>query len=92
MSTGVAVSETTNMVYNKTLYKYLTPQSVPTDFRVMIANRLAQNGNHWVRTFEKHNSGLYNNQWIVIDYNKISTLSTGVKLSNGTFWMVEQIP
>jgi hypothetical protein len=38
----------------------------------MVSNRLATDGKEWTKIFEKFNSGTYNNQWMIIDYNKVS--------------------
>lgn len=92
VSTGLAVSETTNDVINKTLFNYLKAETVPAGFRAMVANRLAEDGRHWTRTFEKHSSGTYNNQWVVLDYNKVNKTVDGVKLSNETLWILEELP
>ncbi|CAH2215868.1 jg20783, partial [Pararge aegeria aegeria] len=62
--------------------------------RAMIANRIARDGKEWVDTFRQHNSGTYNNQWYVVDYNKFeakSDKSAGVILP-GLLWVVEQLP
>jgi hypothetical protein len=45
---------------------------VDTLCRVMVSNRLARSGKEWTKLFEKFNSGTYNNQWMVLDYNKAS--------------------
>lgn len=36
----------------------------------MVANRLATDGKSWSDIFQQYNSGTYNNQWMVVDYNK----------------------
>ncbi|XP_003742442.1 putative phospholipase B-like 2 [Galendromus occidentalis] len=92
VSTGLAVSETTNNVFNKALFLDLGTETVPTGFRAMVANRLAKDGRHWTRTFEKHSSGTYNNQWVVLDYNKVELTAAGVTLANEAFWILEQLP
>ncbi|CAH8452889.1 unnamed protein product [Dicrocoelium dendriticum] len=46
--------------------------SVLEPFRVMLANRLAVNGQQWVSYFQKQNSGTYNNQWMIFDANLYS--------------------
>jgi len=37
----------------------------------MVANRLAASGEDWVRIQLKYNSGTCNNQWIVVDQNRM---------------------
>jgi hypothetical protein len=51
------VGETTNNVYNLTIYKLLTPNSIASWLRAMTANRLATNGKHWTELFSRYNSG-----------------------------------
>ncbi|TGZ68046.1 hypothetical protein CRM22_004468 [Opisthorchis felineus] len=64
--------------------------SVLEPFRVMAANRLANNGNEWVSYFRQRNSGTYNNQWMVFDAN---LYSPGVKtLNKGLLTVAEQLP
>jgi len=36
--------------------------------RAMVANRLASSPNSWINIFKLHNSGTYNNQWMVVLY------------------------
>lgn len=59
----LAVTETTLDVYNPYLYDQNSPQSVLTWQRVIVANRLANNGSEWVSLFGRQNSGSYNNEW-----------------------------
>jgi len=90
LSSGLAVTETTNGNYNASLYKDITPTSgVLSYIRVIVANRLATNGTGWIETFSKTNSGTYNNQWIIVDYN---LFSPGQNLVPGTLQIVEQLP
>lgn len=87
----LAVMETTNAVYNDTLFKqYLNPAiSVLEAFRVMAANRLANDSKTWVDQFSKFNDGTYNNQWMVFDYK---LFTPGKPLPSNTFWIAEQLP
>lgn len=36
--------------------------------RTIVANRVATDGKSWSNYFSMHNSGTYNNQWMVVDY------------------------
>ncbi|GAA53235.1 putative phospholipase B-like 2 [Clonorchis sinensis] len=64
--------------------------SVLEPFRVMAANRLADNGHEWVSYFRQRNSGTYNNQWMVFD---AKLYSPGDKtLNKGLLTVAEQLP
>jgi hypothetical protein len=58
----LAVFETTNEIFNTTLYNLLTPQSLLCWIRSLVASRLAKSGAQWVDLFSLYNSGTYNNQ------------------------------
>ena len=60
-----------------------------SQLRVMAANRLATNGEEWTDIMSKDNGGTYNNQWMIIDYNKIQQDGS---LDDGTLWVFEQLP
>jgi hypothetical protein len=90
MCSGLITQETTNSVFNKTLYtQYISPKTVLTWMRTMIANRLADNGNDWTAYFAKYNSGTYNNQWMVTD---TKLFQPGQPIAPNTLWILEQIP
>ena len=36
----------------------------------MAATRLAAGGEQWTELFSRHNSGTYNNHWMVVDHGK----------------------
>eukprot|EP01117_Protostelium_nocturnum_P005086 TRINITY_DN183_c0_g1_i1.p1 TRINITY_DN183_c0_g1~~TRINITY_DN183_c0_g1_i1.p1 ORF type:complete len:521 (-),score=165.39 TRINITY_DN183_c0_g1_i1:104-1666(-) len=88
-SQNMVIMETTNNVYNMSLYQYVTPQTVPYFIRIMIANRMASSGEEWKKVMTLYNSGTYNNQWIVVDNKKFTP---GKPLVPGTLWVLEQIP
>ncbi|EGC40035.1 hypothetical protein DICPUDRAFT_96364 [Dictyostelium purpureum] len=89
LDTRLVVLETTNGLNNNDLYYLINPRTVLTWMRVIIANRLANNGLTWCETFERENSGTYNNQWMIVDYKKFVP---GVKVRDGTLYVLEQIP
>ncbi|XP_053205729.1 putative phospholipase B-like 2 [Panonychus citri] len=91
ISSGLAVAETTNGNHNATSFDLLRPTNcVLTMIRTMVANRLARDGKSWAKNFEKFNSGTYNNQFIVVDYNKFQPGST--KRPTDLLWIIEQMP
>lgn len=56
--------------------------------RCLIASRIASSGDQFIETLAQYNSGTNNDQWIVVDYSKVS--SSG--LSTGAIIMAELIP
>jgi len=87
-SSGLAVMETTNSIFNNSLYDRLNPFTVPTWIRSILANRISSNGDQWTKTFAQFNSGTYNNQWMVVDFNQWQISPTGTDI----LWILEQIP
>jgi hypothetical protein len=91
LSSGLIVQETTIGVYNNTVYKMeIKPDTTPEWIRNIVANRLSSNGQQWGDIFTRHNSGTYNNQFMILDYKLFHPgMAT---LAPGTFWFVEQMP
>lgn len=97
LSTGLVVTETSIQNSNPDLYKFVDePEKVVLEFmRVMIANRLAQSAKEWTEIFASYNSGTYNNQFMIVDYNRFSqwlhyrSYNTSEK---DILWVVEQMP
>lgn len=81
--------ETTNSIFNTSLYDYVTPQSVMYWIRAVVANRMAKDAVSWHQIFQRYNSGTYNNQWMVFDHNRFTP---GQPLPADTYWVGEQIP
>ncbi|KAM8961143.1 putative phospholipase B-like 2 [Pelodytes ibericus] len=91
LSSGLVTLETTIGNSNPLLWKYIKPEgSVLEWLRNIVANRLATGGQHWAAIFEKFNSGTYNNQWMIVDYNKFNPGQT--EASAGLLTILEQIP
>ena len=84
------VAETTNNVFNTTLFDDLTPESLVCWIRTMIALRMSDNGKEWTQIFERLNSGTYNNQFHILDLNKIDTENKNI--SDGALYIIEQLP
>jgi len=101
----LVVIETTNTVFNASLYKAVTPQALLCWMRTVVANRFTANGKDWVNTFARYNSGTYNNQWMIVDYKLYSAARRQAELTQvdtqepaplslppGTLWILEQVP
>jgi len=89
LSSGMVMLQTTNSIINQTIYDKVHPQSLWAWQRVRLANSMATNGREWAELFKLHNSGTYNNQYMVIDTKNVKL---GQGLKDGTLWVVEQIP
>lgn len=57
LSNGLVLLQTTNSVYNKTLLKFVVPESLLAWQRVRVANMMAVGGKDWAEIFSKYNSG-----------------------------------
>jgi len=88
-SQKLVVIETTNGIFNNTLYDLITAECVVSWIRTVVANRMAASGAIWAEIFALQNSGTYNNQWFVVDYK---LFTPGQLLQPNTLWIVEQIP
>ncbi|XP_071850229.1 putative phospholipase B-like 2 [Apostichopus japonicus] len=85
----LVVMETTIGNENTDLWKFSSPMALQTWIRTLVALRLAENGFDWVQIFRENNMGTYNNQWMVIDYNKFTP---GESPRDGLFVLAEQLP
>jgi hypothetical protein len=88
-NSGLNVIETSLAVVNMSIYDVITTKSILSWMRVMVANRMANNGKQWVDVFSKYNSGTYNNQWMVVDYK---LFEPNAPLKDNLLWIAEQIP
>eukprot|EP01006_Ploeotia_vitrea_P023303 TRINITY_DN55741_c0_g1_i1.p1 TRINITY_DN55741_c0_g1~~TRINITY_DN55741_c0_g1_i1.p1 ORF type:complete len:564 (+),score=254.80 TRINITY_DN55741_c0_g1_i1:37-1728(+) len=89
MDSGLTMVQTTNSIINTTLYDLVKPESVMAWYRVRIANALARTGPEWFGYVKQYNSGTYNNQYMVVDYN---LFQPGQPLPDNTLFVCEQIP
>ena len=90
LDSKLVVLETTNSNFNDTLYDLLKPESILCWVRVMVANRLASSGKEWVEIFKRENSGTYNNQFQILDLNKIDTKEKNI--NENALTIIEQLP
>ena len=98
LSSGLASTETTISSHNEAIWDEVKPETVLTWLRTMVSNRLADSGPSWAEYFSMHNSGTYNNEFHVVDYNVFSeassqTVSGGeVQLLPNTLTIIDQMP
>ncbi|KAK5979999.1 Phospholipase B [Trichostrongylus colubriformis] len=91
MSSGLAVIETTISVFNVSLFNHTQAVGqLPTWIRAVVANQMARDAREWCHIYAKYNSGTYNNQWAVLDYNKFTPNETLPEY--GLFYVLEQMP
>lgn len=89
LGSGLMMTQTTNSVFNRSLFDDVTPKSLLSWQRVRLAHALAHSGPQWAETFSRFNSGTYNNQYMVVDVSKVAL---GSFISDGALTIVEQIP
>jgi len=93
LSSGLAVMDTSLEILNPLVYNrvadFPSNPHLPDFMRVMIANRLARTGAHWVSILAGMNTGTNNAQWMVVDYN---LFQPGLPIQDNTLWVMEQVP
>ena len=58
-SNGLMISETTNDLYNETLYDFVTSSGGLSWSRVITCNALALSASQWTSCFSQYNGGTY---------------------------------
>lgn len=89
LGSRMVVLQTTNNIYNTSLYDLVVPESLLAWHRVRIANLVANSGAEWGDIIKMYNSGTYNNQYMVVDLKRF-TPQRGFE--HGALYIVEQIP
>jgi hypothetical protein len=94
LSSGLVIQETTfEILNNESLWNFVKPnQSVFEFIRVIVSNRLSKCGQEWTQNFSKYNSGTYNSQWMIIDFNKFEIGVKPQQLQDNLLWICEQLP
>ncbi|XP_061527664.1 putative phospholipase B-like 2 [Phycodurus eques] len=91
LSSGLVTLETTIGNSNPALWKFVQPTGTVMEWlRNIVANRLAVTAKAWAELFSKYNSGTYNNQWMIVDYNNFTPGKTDIV--EDLFLVLEQIP
>ena len=90
LDSKLLVMETTNSNYNVSLINLMNPEALLTWVRAMISNRLASSAEDWTNIFEKENSGTYNNQFMILDLNRVDLKNK--KIPKKSLMIIEQIP
>jgi hypothetical protein len=86
---NLLMTQTTNSIFNATLWDLVVPESLLAWQRVRTANQLATSGPDWFNLVSKYNSGTYNNQYMILDMKLFNPLNA---LPANTLFVVEQIP
>ncbi|KAI6191797.1 putative phospholipase B-like 2 [Aphelenchoides bicaudatus] len=90
-SAGLAVIETTISVWNNSIFEKIDPEhQLHTWVRAVVSNQLARSGREWCEIYSRHNSGTYNNQWVVLDYKRFQPYKT--LPDYGLLYVLEQLP
>lgn len=82
--TSLSVVQTTNGIYNTSLYDDVSPEALPAWMRVRLANALATSGELWAKYLKRYNGGTYNNQYLIIDAKRFEP---GQVIQCYTFYM-----
>jgi hypothetical protein len=93
LDSGLAVMETSLELINLFNWDKITDfpgaPHIPNFVHVMAVNRLAKTSAHWARLYSRQNTGTYNAQWMVVDYNNFVS---GQPVADNTLWLIETIP
>jgi hypothetical protein len=88
---GLSFIETTNEIFNSSLYDRISDKCVVEWMRARVAAHVATTAEEWTEVFSRENSGSYNNQWLIVDYKKFVKNSASSQ-PDGLLWVLEQIP
>jgi len=84
------VSETSLDSDNDAVYSWIHYESVPYWVRIHVANFVYDTQQNWVNTFFAYRSGTYNNQWLIVDFNKYNQYKNNLAAAKDIVWMAEE--
>ena len=58
LSSELVVLQTTNSLFNTSLYDFVRPQSLLSWHRMRIADMVSKSGSDWAKSFSRYNSGM----------------------------------
>ncbi|KAH0786051.1 Laminin A family protein [Histomonas meleagridis] len=86
---GLMIFETTNGNSNKTLFQEIKVDTILTWLRNLHAAWTTDSASEWATDFLLHNSGTYNNQYVIVDSKKFKP---GEKPTKDLIWVTETMP
>ena len=81
-SSSLVVIETSIDVFNNDIMQFVVPESLLSWMRVRLATQLASSGSTWAQIFQRHYSGTYVNQWMVLDLTRFDAEGEGSTSTN----------
>lgn len=90
LDNGKFVSETSLNTDNNDVFSWIHYDSIPYWIRVTVANYMYDTQQNWVNTFFAHRSGTYNNQWLIVDFNKFNASKGDFSAAKDIIWLVEE--
>mmetsp|Transcript_46874 Transcript_46874/g.111578 ORF Transcript_46874/g.111578 Transcript_46874/m.111578 type:complete len:614 (+) Transcript_46874:155-1996(+) len=93
MDTGLVVMDTSLPILDEArwadIMDFPANPHIPNFIHIMATNRLARSGGHWAQMMSSMNSGTYNSQWMIVDYNLFNSQQPQLA---GVLWVVELVP
>ena len=86
---GLVELQTTNSIFNNTLYDFVVPQSLQAWVRLRVAMSSSASGSEWADVFKRNTCGTYQNQYMIIDMN---LFTPGEPLKDNLLWVIEEVP
>lgn len=89
LAASLAITPTTNFIYNTKLYDLVRENSVLYWIRVMVTNSLAMTAQDWAQIYSRETSGTNNCQWQIAN---LLQFESGQALKQNTFVVMEEVP